>query len=98
VSFQSFYGRPAYDATAEISIYIDEAERGKGLGKKLLQYSIEKAPAFGVKTLLRFKFSNNVPSLKLFNQLGFEQWVNLPNIANLDGIETGLCIVDKRIA
>ena len=26
-SFQPFYGRPAYDATAEISIYISEAYR-----------------------------------------------------------------------
>ena len=27
VSFQSFYGRPAYDATVEISIYLDEQQR-----------------------------------------------------------------------
>jgi hypothetical protein len=27
VSFQSFYGRPAYDGTAEISIYIGETQR-----------------------------------------------------------------------
>ncbi|WP_240894440.1 GNAT family N-acetyltransferase [Parapedobacter sp. SGR-10] len=32
ISFQSFYGRPAYDATVEISIYLDETQRGKGLG------------------------------------------------------------------
>jgi L-amino acid N-acyltransferase YncA len=36
VSFQSFYGRPAYAATAEISIYLDPSQRGKGLGKKYL--------------------------------------------------------------
>ncbi|HBW79505.1 MAG TPA: N-acetyltransferase, partial [Sphingobacterium sp.] len=37
VSFQSFYGRPAYDATVEISIYLDEQQRGRGLGKQILQ-------------------------------------------------------------
>jgi L-amino acid N-acyltransferase YncA len=30
VSFQDFYGRSAYDGTAEISIYLDEKFRGKG--------------------------------------------------------------------
>src|ERR1700709_2056399 len=40
-SFQSFYGRPAYDATVEISIYLDEQQRGKGLGKQVLQHCID---------------------------------------------------------
>src|SRR5215211_7254148 len=34
VSFQDFYGRQAYNATAEISIYIHPSCRGKGLGKE----------------------------------------------------------------
>jgi L-amino acid N-acyltransferase YncA len=98
VSFQSFYGRPAYNATAEISIYLHLAERGKGLGKEVLRYSIEKAPEFGIKTLLGFIFAHNEPSLKLFRQMGFEDWATLPNIAVLDGIERGLKILGKRIA
>lgn len=43
VSFQSFYGRPAYDATVEISIYLEPEMRGRGLGKQILQYSIDAA-------------------------------------------------------
>ena len=31
ISFQSFYGRPAYENTVEISIYIAPACRGQGL-------------------------------------------------------------------
>lgn len=98
VSFQSFYGRPAYDATVEISIYLDIDQRGKGLGKQILQNCIENAPSFGVKTLLGFIFSHNEPSLKLFRHLGFEDWATLPNIALLDGQERGLKILGKRIA
>jgi L-amino acid N-acyltransferase YncA len=98
VSFQSFYGRPAYDATVEISIYIDAACRGKGLGRQILDYCIQKAPAFQIKTLLGFIFSHNEPSLKLFRNSGFEDWGTLPNIANLDGVERGLKILGKRIA
>lgn len=97
VSFQSFYGRPAYDATVEISIYLDTEQRGKGLGKEILQYCIDQAPSFGIKTLLGFIFSHNEPSLKLFRHFGFEDWATLPNIAVLDGVERGLKILGKRI-
>jgi L-amino acid N-acyltransferase YncA len=98
VSFQSFYGRPAYAATAEISIYFDPSQRGKGIGKEVLQYSIDQAKHFGIKTLLGFIFAHNEPSLKLFKQLGFEEWANLPDIAVLDGIERSLKILGKKIS
>ena len=97
VSFQSFYGRPAYDATVEISIYLHERQRGKGLGKEILQYCIDNSPNFGVKTLVGFIFSHNEPSLRLFRHFGFEDWGTLPNIAVLDGQERGLKILGKRI-
>ncbi len=97
-SFQSFYGRPAYDATVEVSIYLDEAQRGKGRGKAILQYCINAAPQFGIKTLLGFIFSHNEPSLKLFRHFGFEAWGVFPGIAVLDGQERGLTIMGKRVA
>jgi L-amino acid N-acyltransferase YncA len=97
VSFQSFYGRPAYAATAEISIYLDPSQRGKGIGKEVLQYCIDQAKHFGIKTLLGFIFAHNEPSLKLFKQLGFEEWAHLPDIAVLDDIERSLKILGRKI-
>jgi L-amino acid N-acyltransferase YncA len=97
VSFQSFYGRPAYNATAEISIYIHEHFRGKKLGKYLIQNSIDACPKLGIKTLLGFIFGHNEPSLKLFTSIGFEKWAHLPNVAELDGVERDLLILGKRI-
>lgn len=97
VSFQSFYGRPAYNATAEISIYLDEAQQGKGLGKRILQYCLDNAPKYGIKTLLGFIFAHNEPSLKLFRHFGFEEWGMLPNVAVINGQERGLKILGKRI-
>ena len=98
VSFQSFYGRPAYDSTVEISIYLDPHQRGRGLGKEVLRYCLEKAPDFGIRTLLGFIFSHNEPSLRLFRGFGFTEWGNLPNVAVLDGVERSLVILGKRIA
>ncbi|MGJ1534654.1 N-acetyltransferase family protein [Sphingobacterium multivorum] len=97
VSFQSFYGRPAYDATVEISIYLDEQQRGRGLGKQILQHCIDKAPDLGVHTLLGFIFAHNLPSIALFEKMGFEEWANLPNIATLDQEERSLKILGIRI-
>ncbi|WP_449387363.1 N-acetyltransferase family protein [Chryseobacterium lineare] len=97
VSFSSFYGRPAYNSTVEVSIYMDESCRGKGFGKKVLQYCIENAKNFGIKTLLGFIFLHNEPSLKLFRHFGFENWGTFPNVAVLDGIERTLIILGKRI-
>ncbi len=36
LSFSDFYGRPAYAASVEVSIYLDSAARGRGLGRTLL--------------------------------------------------------------
>jgi len=98
VSFQSFYGRPAYNATVEISIYLDEQQRGRGLGKQILQYCIDKAPSLGVHTLLGFIFAHNLPSISLFEKMGFQEWANLPNIATLDEVERSLKILGKRVS
>ncbi|ALR30210.1 phosphinothricin acetyltransferase [Chryseobacterium sp. IHB B 17019] len=97
VSFSSFYGRPAYNGTVELSIYMDESCRGKGYGKKVLQYCIDNAGKFGVKTLLGFIFLHNEPSLKLFRHFGFEDWGVFPDVAVLDGVERTLVILGKRI-
>ena len=97
VSFQSFYGRPAYDSTAEISIYLETSQRGKGLGKEVLRHCIDTASRLGIKTLLGFLFAHNLPSLKLFTQFGFQEWANLPNVALLDGVERSLKILGRRV-
>lgn len=98
ISFQSFYGRPAYNATAEISIYLEAKFRGKKLGKILLQKAIVSCPVLNIKTLLGFIFAHNEPSINLFKSFGFEKWAHFPHIAELDGIERDLVILGKRIA
>ena len=98
IAFHSFYGRPAYDTTAEISIYLDQRWRGKGVGKKMLEYSIAEAHKLGIKNMLGYIFAHNDPSLKLFKSFGFDEWGSLPNVAVLDGIERSLLILGKRIA
>jgi L-amino acid N-acyltransferase YncA len=98
MSYSNFYGRPAYSGTAELSIYLAEAWRGKGLGRYCLEEAIAFAPQIAVHTLLGFIFGHNAPSLALFRKYGFETWANFPRVANLDGIERDLIILGKRVA
>jgi len=98
ISYSNFYGRPAYSGTAEVSIYIDETWRGKGVGKYALTEAIAFAPRIKVHTLLGFIFGHNQPSLGLFRKFGFDTWANFPRVANLDGIERDLIILGKRVA
>lgn len=98
LSFSNFYGRPAYSGTAELSIYVAETARGKGLGRYLLQEAINFAPRIKVHTVLGFIFGHNTPSLNLFAGFNFEIWANMPRVANLDGVERDLLIMGKRIA
>ncbi|ACT04470.1 GNAT family N-acetyltransferase [Paenibacillus sp. JDR-2] len=97
LSFQSFYGRPAYNATAEISIYIDQEYRARGIGSFLIQKSLEASPGLGLRTLLGFVFGHNEPSLALLRKFGFEEWANLPKVAELDGVERDLIILGRKI-
>lgn len=97
LSYSNFYGRPAYAGTAELSIYIDAAWRGKGIGQYCLQEAMAHAPRIAVHTLLGFIFGHNAPSLGLFRKFGFAQWANLPGVATLDGVERDLIILGKRV-
>jgi phosphinothricin acetyltransferase len=97
LSFQDFYGRPAYAATAELSIYVAAEAQGQGIGSQLLGKAVREASGLGLKTLLGFIFAHNAPSLELFKKYGFERWGFLPRVASLDGLERDLCIVGLRI-
>jgi L-amino acid N-acyltransferase YncA len=97
MSFNSFYGRPAYDGTVEVSIYLEENYRNKGLGKACLQKAIEAAPAFNIHSLLGFIFGHNTTSLNLFYKFGFEKWAHFPGVANMDGTMRDLLILGRKV-
>ena len=96
LSFSTFYGRPAYAKTAELSLYVHEAFRKRGFGSYLLTQALAHAPRFEVDTLLGFIFGHNQPSLALFRRFGFQDWGKLPQVAELDGVERDLLILGLK--
>ena len=93
VSFEDFYGRPAYQITAEVSIYIRAGCRRMGLGEKLLRHAISEALQLKLERLVAFIFAENQPSLKLFQKYGFVHWGKLPQVAKMEGHYHDLCIL-----
>lgn len=97
LSFNNFYGRPAYSKTAELSIYLESSAQGKGLGNYCLNYAIKKSPALKITSLLGFIFGHNEPSLKLFYKHGFEKWAHLPQVADMEGELRDLIILGRKV-
>ena len=95
----SFYaGRPAYDATAEISIYIATSHQRQGIGRRLKQWVIDQCPRLGVTTLLSMHFDHNEATRHINESLGFQQMGHLTEIAVVQGQKRGLVISALRIA
>ncbi len=98
ISLTSFYaGRPAYSATAEISIYIAPQHQRRGYGRHLIKRLIESCPKLGVTTLLAMYFDHNIGSQRLFEGLGFQPQGHLTDIAVLDGQQRGLIIAALKV-
>ncbi len=98
ISLSSFYaGRPAYDATAEVSMYIATDYHRRGIGKSLKQRLIDRCPKLGITTLISMHFDHNEATRRINTSLGFEQVGHLPEIATVQGRKRGLIISLLRI-
>src|SRR5437867_1996282 len=77
VSFQNFYGRPAYRPTVEVSVYVRPSGQRRGVGRALLSHALDAAPGLGIATVLAVVFAHNEPRCRLFEAAGFERWGHL---------------------
>jgi phosphinothricin acetyltransferase len=71
-SLSSFHERSGYSATAENSVYVDRAQRGKGVGKALLAELLVLASAHGFHSVIARIAGHNETSIGLHEAAGFE--------------------------
>jgi phosphinothricin acetyltransferase len=98
LSFHEFIRRPAYNGAAEISIYVNERFRRRGIGRALLEKAISDAPRLKARALVGYVLGHNEASLSLFEGSGFERWGRLPRIARFEETDRDLVIVGRSIA
>lgn len=72
-SLSPWSGRCAYDATVEISTYVDEGHKGEGLGTRLSQAVLDIGAREGVHAVISRMCSENEASIKMAKRLGFEK-------------------------
>jgi L-amino acid N-acyltransferase YncA len=70
-SYGTFRAKPAYKYTVEHSVYVQAAQRGQGVGRRLLEELIACARAQELHTLVGGIDSENRASIALHEALGF---------------------------
>ncbi len=71
------------DGTGEVSVYVHQNARGRGLGRRLLATVIEEARHLHLNRIWGMTEAANAPMLRLARSLGFLQ-ANDPNMFWLD--------------
>lgn len=97
LTFKSFLPRCAYRGTAEVSVYVHEKFRRRGVALRLLQEAVARAPSLEITALVGLIFAHNEASVRLFERLGFERWGLLPRVARLEGTERDLTIMGRHV-
>ena len=88
--------RPCYRGVLEVSAYVDEQARGRGVGATLLERLIESAEAAGVWTLETGVFPENEASLALLKRFGFREVGVRERIGELDGVWRDVVLLERR--
>ncbi len=71
-SLSAFRERSGYSATAENSVYVDRAQRGRGIGRALLAELLVLASAHGFHSVIARIAGHNETSIGLHRSAGFE--------------------------
>ncbi len=71
-SLSAFRERSGYSATAENSVYVDRAQRGRGIGRDLLGELLVLASAHGFHSVIARIAGHNETSIGMHKAAGFE--------------------------
>ncbi len=67
---------PASRHVADLGLMVAEAERGRGIGRALLDEAVRWARASGVRKLELHVFPHNEPAIRLYERFGFvREWL-----------------------
>lgn len=96
VALSPFSSIPAYAGVAEISLYIAEEARGKGVGTRLMEDVIKASEAAGIWTLQSQVFPENQASLRLHERFDFREVGRRERIGRLGGRWRDTVLLERR--
>jgi L-amino acid N-acyltransferase len=94
-SLSEWSTRCAYSDTAEISLYVKETFRNRGIGKSLMQTILAEGKKAGLHTIISRITSGNDVSIQLHLQFGFEHIGVMKEVGKKFGRLLDVCIMQK---
>ncbi|MET4107046.1 N-acetyltransferase family protein [Hymenobacter sp. UYP22] len=88
--------RCVYKGVAEVSVYVGEKFRGRGVGLALLRELVRQSEQHGVWTLQAGIIRENTPSLRLHEQAGFRLVGTREKLGQLHGQWRDVCLLERR--
>lgn len=94
-SLSQWSSRCAYSDTAEISLYIKDGFRNRGIGKKLMRTTLAEGEKVGLHTIITRITSGNIISTHLHEQFGFENVGVMKEVGKKFGKLLDVCVMQK---
>jgi phosphinothricin acetyltransferase len=88
--------RCVYGGVAEVSVYVGERGRGRGVGRALLEALIGESEMIGVWTLQAGVFPENAASVKVHLRCGFREVGRRERIGRLRGRWRDTLLLERR--
>ena len=88
--------RPVYSGVAEVSVYVGEKMRGRGVGELLLEALVSQSERNGIWTLQASIFPENAASVSLHKSCGFRQVGIRQRIAKMKGAWRDTLLLERR--
>ena len=88
--------RAVYAGVSEVSVYVAESQKGKGIGSRLLQRLISESETEGIWTLQAGIFPENAASIELHKKFGFREVGRREKIGRLNRIWRDVVLMERR--
>lgn len=89
--------RCVYSGVAEVSIYVSQTYRGKGIGSALLNSLIHSSEKHGYWTLQAGIFPENKASIQLHKKFGFREVGRRERIGKLNGVWRDVIFLKEEV-
>ena len=96
-SLNRFNPRAVYDHVADLSVYVDRAWRGHGVGRALLGAVIERARAIGYHKMVLAAFPDNAAGMALYTRMGFTRVGVYREQGLLDGRWVDVIVMERLL-
>jgi phosphinothricin acetyltransferase len=95
-ALSSVSDRCVYGGVAEVSVYVGEGGRGRGVGRALLGALVEASEREGIWTLQAGVFPENAASIRLHLRCGFREVGRRERIGQLNGSWRDTLLLERR--